>query len=380
MEARVIRMKRALFVINSKFPFFGTPAPYEFAKAAVTNGFPVDVLAISSSDDIPLQENVNGIDVFRTRTNRSDRSPSTIEKLASHLNILIHKTNYGLVHVFTFRGSTYLRLRNHTPQMKWLLHIISGNIYGGARSRIGNLLTRFEMQFFDRIIVNSEEIAIDILKTKKFDVVPVGVNLDRFFVERDWQLRDNLGYDENDILAVYSGAVTKTRRIGTLLEGFKHAREYSPNLKLMIIGTGDHSHVQLLVDELDLQDSVRLVGPLLYPDVPPYVSIGDIGLAYVPIMPEYDPQPVLKTLEFLAAGKPVLATATLGNAKIVQDNQNGLLVQDTPQDLANGLNKLVQDSTLRERLSQAARPSVQQYTWNEIFRNRLLPIYRSLLS
>jgi glycosyltransferase involved in cell wall biosynthesis len=189
-----------------------------------------------------------------------------------------------------------------------------------------------------------------------------------------------MGYDESDILAIYSGAVTKTRRIGTLIEGFQQARIIFPNLKLMIIGTGDHSHVRQLIDELGMQDCVQLVGPLLYLDVPPYVSIGDIGLAYVPITPEYDPQPVLKTLEFLASGKPVLATATKGNAKIIQDNQNGLLVQDTPHDLANGLRKLVQDNTLRERLSQAARPSVQQYTWNEIFRSRLLPIYHSLLN
>jgi glycosyltransferase involved in cell wall biosynthesis len=373
-------MKRVVIVVNGKFPFYGTPAPYEFAKAANANGFPVDLLAISSSEDIASEENVDGISVFRSRTNVSEKPPLTWERLASQLNILTRTSRYGLVHVFAFRGSSYLRLRNRTPHMKWLLHIITGNIFGGLRSRIGNQLTRFEMRFFDRMIVNSAEIGSDILKSKRYDVVPVGVDLDRFFIERDRQLRRKMGYDESDILAIYSGAVTKTRRIGTLLEGFQQARKIIPNLKLMIIGTGDHSHVRQLIDELGMQDCVQLVGPLLYLDVPPYVSIGDIGLAYVPITPEYDPQPVLKTLEFLASGKPVLATATKGNAKIIQDNQNGLLVQDTPHDLANGLRKLVQDNTLRERLSQAARPSVQQYTWNEIFRSRLLPIYHSLLN
>ena len=77
----------------------------------------------------------------------------------------------------------------------------------------------------------------------------------------------------------------------------------------------------------------------------------------------------------LSSGKPVLATATKGNSYYIQNGENGLLVSDNPQDIANGLRRLIYDKQLRLDLSNAARNSVRDYDWERIVKNKLVPVY-----
>jgi glycosyltransferase involved in cell wall biosynthesis len=61
----------------------------------------------------------------------------------------------------------------------------------------------------------------------------------------------------------------------------------------------------------------------------------------------------------MAAGLPVVAFSTGGIGDAVQDERNGLLVQQrTPQALAEATKRVLCDAPLAQRLGQAARESV----------------------
>jgi glycosyltransferase involved in cell wall biosynthesis len=61
-------------------------------------------------------------------------------------------------------------------------------------------------------------------------------------------------------------------------------------------------------------------------------------------------------MEYMGAGKPVVATRVGGLPEVVEDGVQGLLVQPRdPAALAEALARLLGDSSLRQRLGEAAR-------------------------
>jgi glycosyltransferase involved in cell wall biosynthesis len=73
-------------------------------------------------------------------------------------------------------------------------------------------------------------------------------------------------------------------------------------------------------------------------------------------------------VEALAVGTPVIATRTGGVSEVVQDGDNGLLVEpgDAPA-FAAAVRRFLGDESLRERLRAAAAPSVARYDADAIY-------------
>ena len=58
---------------------------------------------------------------------------------------------------------------------------------------------------------------------------------------------------------------------------------------------------------------------------------------------------------------PVVSTAHMAIPEVIKDGVNGLLVPpEDPLALAGALQRLIEDSALRERLAQVARRTVQE--------------------
>ena len=87
-------------------------------------------------------------------------------------------------------------------------------------------------------------------------------------------------------------------------------------------------------------------------------------------------------VEALAAGTPVLATATGGVAEVVRDGENGLLVPvGDAAALGAAIRRYVGDETLQRRLRAAAEESVAAYAPDRVFaqlEQTLLRVARTL--
>ncbi len=118
------------------------------------------------------------------------------------------------------------------------------------------------------------------------------------------------------------------------------------------------------VAQTALAAASRFVGTVPHGQVPQYLSLMDV--VFSPYRGDYlFYGSSMKLLEYMAAGKAVVATA-LGQIKeLVQNGYNGLLYEaEDWATLADHLETLLTDPGLRQRLGQNARQTILQgWTW-----------------
>jgi glycosyltransferase involved in cell wall biosynthesis len=73
----------------------------------------------------------------------------------------------------------------------------------------------------------------------------------------------------------------------------------------------------------------------------------------------------LKLFEYMAAGRPIIASDLPAIREVIEPEVHGLLVPPgDPEALASAISRMLDDSQLRDRLARAARTRVDDYTWD----------------
>ena len=155
---------------------------------------------------------------------------------------------------------------------------------------------------------------------------------------------------DGDTLA-FAGRLTAQKSLDVALAALARV----DGVTLLVAGEGDErAALERRTAELGLAGRVRFLGPQPRERVLELFRAADA--AVLSSSWENFPHAVV---EALAAGTPVLATATGGVAEVVRDGENGLLVPAGDADaLAEAIRRYFADDALRERLRAAAAPSV----------------------
>lgn len=103
--------------------------------------------------------------------------------------------------------------------------------------------------------------------------------------------------------------------------------------------------------------------------------------AHVAVLPTYYGEGVPKTLlEAAACGRPIVTTDIPGCRDIVHHGENGLLVPPkNPQALAEGLQQLIKNPSLRIQMGAKGRQRVEDEFSDELVVNQTLALYKSVL-
>lgn len=155
----------------------------------------------------------------------------------------------------------------------------------------------------------------------------------------------------------FVGRLCPTKGLEVLLEAVARLRRRRPTVRLVVVGDGDADYARGLHRRAVLPDLEGGVSFLGY--VPDAGSLcGDFDVQAVPSWAE----PFgLVTLEALAQGRPVVATASGASPEIVRNGREGFLV--APGDagaLADRLELLLEAPALRRRLGDSGRRRVRE--------------------
>lgn len=81
----------------------------------------------------------------------------------------------------------------------------------------------------------------------------------------------------------------------------------------------------------------------------------------------------------MSAGIPVVASNVGGLTEVVRDGENGLLVENTPEAIAGGIRRVLDDPALGRRLGAAAhRTVIERFTIDRMVR-KTMEVYRQVL-
>lgn len=186
--------------------------------------------------------------------------------------------------------------------------------------------------------VKKEHLPID-----KFEVIPNGVELpDLQKLPSREEVRSKFALAKDDLVLMHVANLKPVKGHPYLLRAFKEVLGRHPSVKLFLIGEdGTAGAVQALAAELGITKNVLFVGK--HPDVKSLLPGADICL-----LPSLSEGMSNSILEYMAAGKPVIATNVGGNPELVDNGVNGILVEkeDVAQ-LRDAILKLIDDHKLR---------------------------------
>jgi 1,2-diacylglycerol 3-alpha-glucosyltransferase len=229
----------------------------------------------------------------------------------------------------------------------------------------------------DAIVAPSEPMRALLLAygvSARIQVIPTGLPADRYVPGDGARFRAAFGIAADRPLLLYVGRVAHEKNIEFLLHAFVALRRHHPDAILAIAGEGPaREHLQSMVAHLGLAPDVQFIGYLDRER-----GLADCyAAADVFVFASRTETQGLVLLEALAQGRPVVSTAHLGTASILQAGCGARVAPEKPDAFAQAIGDILDDPARAARLSTQARSYAQTWASN-LMAWRLAELYREL--
>lgn len=199
------------------------------------------------------------------------------------------------------------------------------------------------------------------IDSKKIHVVPNGVNADKF--HPDVNPSKAFPIEGNTVIG-FSGSLKPWHGLEVLMEAFQILTNQCSDYHLLIVGEGPlRNRIEDFSHNSGIENQVTITGWTQHDDLPGLLKLMDIAVAPYPELDNFYFSP-LKLYEYMAVGKPVVASKIGQIDNLIEDGVNGLLVKPgDARTLASILQKLSNDLGLQRAIGSAAVKSVKEFTW-----------------
>jgi glycosyltransferase involved in cell wall biosynthesis len=204
-------------------------------------------------------------------------------------------------------------------------------------------------------------------------LIPNGIVPEPPTAARD--VRAELGIPAAAPVLVWVGVIRPEKRVDLVVRAVARLAPDFPELRALIVGP---SHVedqpQRLAAELGVESAVRVLGRR--EDIPDLVDAADLAV----LASDREGTP-LAMLEYMEAGKPIVATRVGGIPDLVTDGAEALLVEPgSPDALAEGIRALLDDRGRAARLGNRARERSRRDFDFQTMVERVESLYDELLA
>lgn len=219
---------------------------------------------------------------------------------------------------------------------------------------------RFYMRRCQHIIVPSKSL----LKTlqnnygleSNYTIIPTGIDLRPYRQAEGERVRKEHGWGEGKVM-ISVGRLAKEKNWALFINAAAKAIKKHPDLRVVILGDGPMcGEIGKLAASLGISDNLELLGNVPFEKVPAYLQAAD----FFSFASTTETQGLV-TLEALAADLPVVAVDASGTRDIVQHEVQGLLVEETDEALAAGIDKLLSNPDLFSKFKQAATARAEDF-------------------
>lgn len=188
---------------------------------------------------------------------------------------------------------------------------------------------------------------------------------------------------ENSKVILFVGRLSKKKGPHVLIRAMEEVMEKHPEAALMFVGskwygnneTDDYiKQIQKMAKEL--KNPVIFTGFLTPDEIPKYYSMGDIF-----VCASQWREPLARVhYEAMGAGLPIITTDRGGNAEVIEENVNGIVIKDyeNPKAFAESINYLLENEEIALSMGRMGRKFAEEkYNWDRVSK-QLLDLFDSI--
>ncbi len=304
------------------------------------------------------------------------QSPSNIRKVRStykKIKQITEENNYAVIHCHTPVISVLTRLIGKDLRKKntKIIYTAHGfHFYKGAP--LSHWLIYFQAEkYLSRhtdvlITINEEDYQNTIrynFKAKESKLIDgVGIDLEKYSpaaFEASDKLRVDYNYNQDDFILIYVAELNANKHQELLIHLIDKVKEDIPTVKLLLVGDGELSgYYADLVNELNLTKYIDFLG--FRKDVGKLLKLADVSVS----SSKREGLP-LNVLEAMAMGKPLVVTNSRGNKNLVENGENGKVVNNLDE-FRESVIKLYESEEKRIKYGENGREKVKRYSLDHI--------------
>ena len=209
-------------------------------------------------------------------------------------------------------------------------------------------------------------------------MIPNGVKMSDFAnlpPKNQFRQKFNLPIDKK--LVLFMSRLNAKKGLDLLLPGFRDYVRTHPDTVLVLAGGDDgyEATARQFITQHNLDDSIRLVGMLTGDDKKAALADADLFT-----LPSYSEGFSMAVLEAMAAGTPALVSDRVGFGETIRQHEAaGLLTNLTADSVTAGLETLLGNDQLRQRVAQNATALVRSKYDIDIVAKQLLDEYTKIV-
>jgi glycosyltransferase involved in cell wall biosynthesis len=361
-----------ILMLNYEFPPIGGGAANAnlclLRQFAGRDNLRIDMLTSASNPGFKSEKFSENITIHKVGIHKKHlhfwRRSEVIEwlvKTGFHYRRLLKKNNYDLAHAFFGFPTGWLCYRN-AGRLPYIISLRGSDVPGQhARLQLDYKILapafRAIWKKASALVACSDglkERALLFMPSVSIDVIPNGVELDRFFPAENAEKPPMLR-----LLTV--GRLSVTKRTEMLIDAVEILHRTACKIRLTIVGGGKtEQQLRKIATERELRDVIKFTGRIDSKKMPEVYRQNDIFISAS--MQEGMSNAML---EAIASGLPIVTTRCEGLSELIDGN--GLIVeQDSIEEIAKAVKKLADDPDFYKQMSVAARKQAEKYDWANV--------------
>jgi glycosyltransferase involved in cell wall biosynthesis len=208
-------------------------------------------------------------------------------------------------------------------------------------------------------------------------IIPNGVKMSDFTqLPAKGTFRKAFNIPSDKKLVLYMSRLNAKKGLDLLLPAFRDYVRQHPDTVLALAGGDDgyEATTRQFIEEHQLGESMRMVGMLTGEDKRAALADADLFT-----LPSYSEGFSMAVLEAMAAGTPALVSDRVGFGEAIRTHEAAGLVELTPDSVRAGLERMLGDDALRQRISQHATNLLRAEYDIDIVARRMLDEYAKVI-
>ncbi|UCC38730.1 MAG: glycosyltransferase family 4 protein [Candidatus Aminicenantes bacterium] len=231
-------------------------------------------------------------------------------------------------------------------------------IVGARTFFIFDAIRRWNLKKTDHIITVTKGIKKEIthgygIAAEKISIISNGVNLKEFRPINKTEAIEKTGLSQSYCYVGFVGGLFPWHGLDQLVRAAPHILKKKPHARFVIVGSGlMEAELKIMIAKRKLQQQFIFTGIVPFQEVPYYINCFDVCVVFFKKVRK-DPGDPIKLYEYLACGRPVIASNVPGYGDVVESIEAGISVNsEDPIAIAEGILELLKNDKKAEILQE----------------------------